>query len=389
MMNKQTNPSNKSIKICFVALTAYPLLVGKNADNIIGPDVHQVILAKELIKHDFKITFITYGEGGASAEYINGMEILKIHEDVCRLRVLNIVSKVFHIWNAMRKAKALIYFHHGGAAGVGSLFCRLMKRKFICHIGSDALVNKNLITSKIKEFGRSKFSLGTFGYWLDIKFADAIIVQNEYQMEMLKKNFGKDGVLIKKPFPLTNRGMPEKAKPPIVLWVGAMAEVKQPELFMKLAEAIPEARFQMIGGHSGNPELYGKINESSKRISNFEHLGVVPFDEINEYFGRASILVNTSMFEAYPPYAAMQAWMNYTPVVSLGDNSDEIICRYNMGFHSKTFDQLVEDVKTLLKNETLRKEMGVSGRRYVELEHDFTHIVGEYIKLFNHIGGFR
>jgi glycosyltransferase involved in cell wall biosynthesis len=120
--------------------------------------------------------------------------------------------------------------------------------------------------------------------------------------------------------------MPEKATPPIVLWVGAMAEVKQPELFVKLAEAIPEARFQMIGGHSGNQELYDKIKETSKRISNFEFLGVIPFDKINEYFSRASISVNTSMFEAYPPYAAMQAWMNHTPVVSLGDNSDEIIC---------------------------------------------------------------
>ena len=390
-MNK-TKQTGEKIKICFVAMGAYPLLSGKNPKNVIGPDVHQVILAKELIKHDFKITFITYDEGGSPVEYINGIEIIKIHEDAYRFRMLNIVLKVFRIWNAMRKAKALIYFHHGSAAGVVSLFCRLMKRKAVCHIGSDALVNKNLITSKIKEFSRSIFSLGTFGYWLDIKFADIIIVQNNYQREMLKKNFGKDGALIKKPFTLTKRGMPEKANPPIVLWVGSMAEVKQPELFVRLAEAIPKARFQMIGGHSNQElykELYNKIKESSKRISNFEYLGVIPFDEINKYFSRASILVNTSMFEAYPPYAAMQAWMNYTPVVSLGDNSDEIISGYNMGFHSKTFEQLVEDVKTLLNNEALREELGVNGRKYVEREHDITHIVREYIELLNRIGEFR
>lgn len=387
MMNKQTNQTNKSTKICFLALGAYPLLAGKNADNIIGPDVHQVILAKELIKHDFKITFITYSEEGASVEYINDMEIIKIHEDVSRLRVLCIVLKVFRIWNAMRKANARIYVQHG-ATGVVAFFCRLMKKKCVYRIGSDAAVNRKLITRKIKEFNQSKFSLGTFGNWLEIKIDDVIIVQNEYQREMLKKNYGKDGVLIKKPFPLTKREIPEKTKPPIVLWVGAMAEVKQPELFVKLAEAIPEARFQMIGGHSGNPELYDKIKESSKRISNFEYLGVIPFDEINEYFSRASILVNTSMFEAYPPYAAMQAWMNYSSVVSLGDNFDEVICRYNMGFHSKTFDQLVKDVRTLLNNEALREEMGANGRKYVEREHNITQIVEEYIELFNGIGEF-
>lgn len=383
MINEQTNQCNKSRKICFVAPGAYPLLAGTNADNIIGPDVHQVILAKELIKHDFKITFITYGEGGASVEYINGMDIIKIHEDAYRLRIVNIVLKVFRIWNAMRKANASIYVNAGGISGPVSLFCRVMKKKFVYGILSNALVNRELITRKIREFNRSKISIGTFGNWLDIKLADAIIVQNKYQETMLKKNFRKDGVLIKMPFPLTEGGMPEKANPRIVLWVGAMAEVKQPELFVKLAEAIPETKFQVIGGHSGNQELYSRMKESSKRISNLEYLGVViPFDKINEYFSRASILVNTSMFEGFP-YAFIQAWMHYIPVVSLNADPDELLCKNRLGFHSKMFDQLIEDVKSLLRDEELREEMGMNGREYVEREHDTTQIIGEYIKLFD------
>ncbi|CAD6491636.1 MAG: Glycosyl transferases group 1 [Candidatus Argoarchaeum ethanivorans] len=380
MMSKQTN---QSIKICFVALTAYPLLSGGNNRNVIGPDVHQVILAKELIKHDFKITFITYNEGGEPVEYINGMEIIKIHEDAYRLRILYIVSKVFRIWNAMRKANAHIYIHTGGVTT--SLFCRLTRKKFVCDIASDALVNRDLVTKRIRGFSQSKFSFGTFGNWLDIKLADSLIVQNKYQETMLNKNFGKDSFLIKMPFPLIEQGTPEKANPPIVLWVGAMAEVKQPELFVRLAEAIPEARFQMIGGHSGNQEFYDRIKEKSKRIPNFEFLGVIPFNDVDEYFSRASILVNTSMFEGFP-HAFIQAWMHYIPIVSLHSDPDEIICRHNMGFHSKTFQQLVEDVKTLLKNKALGEEMGVNGRKYVEREHDIKKIIEKYIELFNSIG---
>jgi glycosyltransferase involved in cell wall biosynthesis len=372
-------------KICFVALGAYPLLAGKDPKNVIGPDVHQVILAKELMKNNFKIAFITYNEGGKPVEFIDGIEIVNIHENTCDLRILDIILKVFRRWNAMKKAKAHIYFHHGDGGGVVSLFCRMKKKKFVYHIGSDGLVNKELITRKIRGFSRSKLSLSFLTNWLDIKLADAVIVQNEYQNQLLKKN-GGFGVLIKKPFPLIERGMPYKTKPPIVLWVGAMAEVKQPELFVKLAETIPEARFQMIGGHSGNQELYDWINYCSKKVSNFQYLDVIPFNEINEYFKQASILVNTSMFEAYPPYAAMQAWMNYTPVVSLGDNSDEIMRRYNMGFHSNTFDQMVRDIKILLRNEGLRNEMGVNGREYIEREHNFMKIIREYIELFDRIG---
>ena len=389
MMNqtKRTDP----IKICFVApgLTViYSLLSGKNPKTMGGPDVHIFLLTKELIKHNFKISIIVHDEGGMPIEYIDGIEIIKINKDAYCLKILNIVLELFRIWNAMRKTNAHIYIQRGSVPGAVSPFCRLTRKKFVFCIASDSLVNRELI-KKVKEFNRSIFSsLSAICNWLDIKLADVIIVQNEYQKKMLKKNFGKDGILIKKPFPLTERGIPEKAKPPIVLWAGAMAEVKQPELFLKLAESMSEAKFQIIGGPSGDEELYNRIKERSKRISNSEFLGVIPFDKINKYFSRALILVNTSMFEAYPPHAFLQAWMNYTPVVSLHDNSDELICNYNMGFHSKTFEQMVKDVKILLKDEKLREEMGENGRKYVEREHDLTTIVREYIKLFDRIGEF-
>ncbi|GAI38129.1 unnamed protein product, partial [marine sediment metagenome] len=199
----------------------------------------------------------------------------------------------------------------------------------------------------------------------------------------LKENFSKDSVLIKHHFPLTEKGMPEKAKPPIILRVGSMSNTKNPALFLKLAEAMPEATFQMIGGMGDDQVLYDRIRESAQRIPNLEFLGVVPFSEINQYFKQAAILVNTSKGEAYPPYAFVQAWMNYAPVVTLNCNpdADEIICEGKLGFHSKTFNQLVDDVKILLENEQLRQEMGENGRRYAEENHDITRIVKQHIEV--------
>ena len=390
---KKIKQAGKTVRICFVG-SAYSssLLAEKAPVNVVGPDVFQVILAKELIKHGFKVAIITYdeGRGGAPVERINGIDVVKIRRDNYRISKIDAILNILRTWDAMKKAKANIYLQRGGITGFFSPFCKLMNKKYVRLIASDALVNRELIDRNIKEFNLSKHSIGTFGYWLDLKLADAVIVQNEYQREMLNKNFGEECVLIKKPVPLTEWGMPEKANPPIVLWVGSMADVKQPESFVKLAEAIPEGRFQMIGGCSpDNQELYNGIKEKSKRIPNFEFLGVIPFHKVNEYFSRASILVNTSLFEAYPPYAFIQAWMNYTPVVSLRDNSDEIIRRYKLGFHSKTFNQLVEDAKTLLRREQLREKMGRNGRQYVEKEHDIKNIIGKYIELFDRMVNFR
>jgi glycosyltransferase involved in cell wall biosynthesis len=232
------------------------------------------------------------------------------------------------------------------------------------------------------------FGIDAWGNWLDIKLADAIVVQSEFQKRMLKQNFGKDSTVIKMPFPLTPRGVPEKSEPPVVLWVGAMAEVKQPELLVKLAEAIPEAKFQMVGGPSANRELYDQIGASASTISNLELAGFVPFDKVNDYFSRASILVNTSMFEGFP-YAFIQAWMCYTPVVSLNSDPDEIICQHRLGFHSRAFPQLTQDVRRLLADEPLRQEMGENGRQYVEKNHDIDRIVTEHIEVISRLGEYR
>ena len=73
------------------------------------------------------------------------------------------------------------------------------------------------------------------------------------------------------------------------------------------------------------------------------------------------------------------------PVVSLHSDPDEIIGKYKLGFHSKTFQQLTEDVRTLLKDKQLREEMGRNGRKYVEKEHDITKVVPRYLEVFNRL----
>ena len=69
MMNndKQAKQTDETIKICIVAVSAYSLLAGKNPKVVVGSDVHPVLLAKELMKHNFEVTFITHDEGGGGA----------------------------------------------------------------------------------------------------------------------------------------------------------------------------------------------------------------------------------------------------------------------------------------------------------------------------------
>jgi glycosyltransferase involved in cell wall biosynthesis len=260
---------------------------------------------------------------------------------------------------------------------IATFFCILKRRKIVYSIASEKNVDDTYIKEeKFRDKCLYKFAIGN---------ADCIIAQSKRQQELLKKNFNRDSILIKSVVFLPE-GRAKKDAQPTVLWVGTMKkEVKKPDIFLKLAKAIPNAKFQMIGGPLlGEQQYYEKIRESASKISNLEFVGFVPYREVDGHFENAWIFVNTSPMEGFPN-TFMQAWARYAPVVSLNVDPDEIICKNKLGFHSRTFEQMVEDVKLLLEDETLREEMGMNGRSYVEREHDVKVIVKEYEKLFSNL----
>lgn len=370
-------------KICFLAPTAYSLLKNKkeNIKNVIGPDIDQITLANKLNKKGYKITIITHNEGGPSEELINDIRIIKIYSPTSEI---NLFSKIIYLWNAFKKSDSDIYFHYGDSLGIISIFAYLMGKRSIYKIASDVLLDRSLIVNKIKEFKRSKFNSRVLGNWIDIKLSSVICLQNQYQSKMLKKGYNKNGKIIKSHMEINDVDLDKKSDIPIVLWVGSMAEVKQPWLVIELAKMMPSVKFQMIGGYQGDPTLYNNMKKQSEELENFEFLGVVPFDEINYYFNKAWILVNTSMFEGFPN-SFLQAWMNYMPVVSINANPDDLITNYKLGFYSRNLKHLKEDLSILLNNKDLIKEMGINGRQYVEKEHDIKNIIQKYIKLFESI----
>jgi glycosyltransferase involved in cell wall biosynthesis len=360
------------MKICFLSLSSYPILTNKNLGYAGGAEVQQVLLGRELVTRGYQVCFVTYGHGQDQIESIDGIEVIKTYERE-KAHQISITLKYASIWSSLKKADADIYFHSSGATGVLPLFCRLNKKKHVYRIPSDAVVLSKSIS------GSYDF-IGKIADIIEIKSADIIVAQSNFQKRILKERFGVESVLIKNGLPL-HYVNPEKPNPPVVLWVGSISYQKRPDLFVKLAKSIPNAYFEMVGGKTKDWQLYEKIKREEKTLSNFRFHGFVPYHEIDKYFRRASIFVSTSSIEGFPN-TFLQAWANYTPVVSLNVNPDGIIRKYKLGFCSKTFTHLILDVTKLLECEELRKKMGENGRRYVEKEHDIKMITEQYISLF-------
>lgn len=367
-------------KICFVSLGAYAQLANKNMNLVGGAELQQVLLARKLNEANFDVSFIVFDFGQESPGVVDGIKTFTAfrNDEPKGIRY----SKIRLLWCALNQANADLYQIRGGFSFVGMMafYCFLKRRKLVYSIAIDSDID----ISQAESVRFYDYRLIKFG----IKLANAIIAQTEYQRNLLKSKFNRDGLLIKNMYPLPPE-KPEKEKPPILLWVATIRERKQPEMFLDLARAIPEARFQMIGGPAPeNPQYSGEIKRAAIVIPNLDFVGFVPYHKVEQYFDRASIFVNTSAPDSEGfPNTFLQAWARYTPVVSLNCDPDEIICEKRLGFHSGTFEQAVNDVKLLLKNEKMRSEIGANGRKYVEEEHDIEKIISRYIGLFEQLTG--
>ncbi|MBE3090472.1 MAG: hypothetical protein IMZ45_05500, partial [Actinobacteria bacterium] len=164
--------ADQKIKICFVSLNSYHLLIEKNSSYAGGAEVQQIILAKELKKRGYKISFITYGENNNNAQRnkINGFNILPAY-NINQVNNLSFLRKILCIWRKMKEADADIYYHRTGSPGITTLFCLLNKKKIVTHIASDAYVtgenimNNNIILCRLNKISN----------WIDIKFSDMVI----------------------------------------------------------------------------------------------------------------------------------------------------------------------------------------------------------------------
>ena len=361
-------------KICFVCQGGYPLIsTNKNLKYVGGAELMQLLIGKEIVKKGFDTSFITYDEEGEKKPDFEKIKIIKTSP---YKKNINFFNKIRFLWKALKDANSEIYIQAGGVLAIVAIFCYIKRRKYIKWIASD----KNVILEGLDK--KTPFFL-KIAHYIDIKLAKLVIAQNDFQEQIIRNKFNKECIKIKNPIDIPKDiiDFKEKNEKKNVLWVGTLRSIKQPKLYLKLARMMPKYNFKIIGGKADTePELYYKICEEVKDIPNVEFLGFIPYDKMHEYYKKSTVLVNTSEAEGFPNIF-LEAWINYIPVVSLNVDPDEVICNNKLGFHSKTFKQMISDLDLILNDYNLRKDMGMNARKYVEENHDLRKIADQFEKL--------
>ena len=301
--------------VCFVAPQAWPVLSRDPRIEVVGgAEVQQAILARLFAANGYRVSMIALDYGQPSVASVDGVTAYKAFAPRAGAPLLRFLHpRMTSMWRALRNADADIYYCRSASIWLWlvTAFCRRRGRRSIYAGASD------------KDFvpdigGQMRYARDRWLYRRGLAAVDRIVAQNETQRASCRAIHGREAVVIPSCYqPPENKDSSKIADR--VLWVGMLHENKRPELFLELAARLPQRRFVMIGGpREGSRAFFERIRARAEALPNLELTGFLPLAQVEPWFDRARVLVNTSTYEGMPN-TFLQAWARGVPTVATVD----------------------------------------------------------------------
>jgi glycosyltransferase involved in cell wall biosynthesis len=353
--------------LCFVAPRAWPVLSGDPAIPMVGgAEVQQSLLARLFAAHGHRVSMICLDYGQPQRARVDGVEVVKF----CRMKAGLPVLRFLHprltsMWRALRAVNADIYYCRAASMWVGVLaeFCRRNGRRSI-YAGAS---NKDFVPDVGGQLAHAR---DRWLYRRGIARVDGIVAQNEEQRASLRATHGRDAVVIPSYYEFSRSASSEVRDR--ILWVGMVHENKRPQLFLELAARLPHLRFVLVGGpRPGAQAFYDHIRTKAQSLNNLEMTGFLPLAQVEPWFDRARVLVNTSIYEGMPN-TFLQAWARGVPTVATVE-VDAAVHRA-----VSDMDSLAREVQKAFTDPA----MGERCREHFERNHSSSHVLARYEQVF-------
>ena len=334
--------------ICFVGLENLPVLAPEyGAKGAGGAQVQQTLLAKALVRRGYRVSMVVADYGQPDGAQWSGITTFKAFRHDAGLPVIRFISPRWtSTWAAMKRADADLYYVScaGMLIGQVSLFARRHGRKCIFRVASDSDCDPRSVL--IRHWRDKKL------YAFGLQRADAVLAQTEKQQQALLANYGRSSLIARSLADLHGSELTFDQRDIDVLWVSNLQPLKRPDRLIALARALPHRRFHMVGGPmNAHAEFYAAVQRQCADVPNLTFHGKVSYHDINAYFERARLLVNTSDIEGFPN-TYLQAWAHGAPVVAFHDPNGEIASQ-RLGIAAKNDAELQSGVEELLSDESL------------------------------------
>ncbi|NLO39206.1 MAG: glycosyltransferase family 4 protein [Ruminiclostridium sp.] len=374
------------IRVCFISLLAYPLFNPNTSGNVIGgAEINMVLLAKKLAEDPgYEISFLVDDYHQQDIEYYQNIRVIKYkgtgyHEH-------SGLSRKMQLYSQLLVLNADVYVYTTANSFLGKLVFlqkKLRHKKVIFRLSSD----RNLDLQWYEKTYGSRF-VRLYQYGLN--HVSHIVCQTIKQNEQLKNRFGRLGKVIPNGFPI--RQNIDTSHKKYILWVSRCLPLKQPHLFLDLAQRLPEESFVMImpQNESGNSEidreiqrLTQEVKERAGGLQNVTLLDYVPYERIQAYFDRARVFVCTSQLEGFPN-TFIQACLGGTAILSFYIDPDGVLQKNNLGILcGDDMDAAVGFIRQM--DEDSLKAYREKTLKYVSTYHSIDNSVRLYKELIDQI----
>ncbi|CAN5786075.1 glycosyltransferase family 4 protein [soil metagenome] len=369
-------------KVCFVGLENLPVLSREyNQHNIGGEQVQHTLLARAMLKRGYSVSMVVADYGQTDGQSIDGVTVHSAYALDEGIPVLRFVHpRLTGLWSALKRADADIYYVScaGMQVGVVALFAKLHGKKVVFRIAHDTDCDpENLLIrlwrdKKIYEYG--------------LRRVDAVLAQSIQQMQALRSNYGLPSRIATMLVEPHQRELGFIERDVDVLWVNNLRPFKRPDLALELARRMPHLKFHMIGGPQGGHEaMYEQIRNEAAAIPNLVFHGRVPYHDVNDFYERAKVFVNTSDSEGFPN-SYLQAWRRGTPLVAFFD-PDSVIQRNRLGANPASMQDMVKSVHSLTASREEWERVSAQCRRFMDDNYGDDKVLEPYLEVMKAVPG--
>ena len=373
--------STRPIKVCFISPLGYGLYRPESEQPFGGAEVQFFLLSQELAADPaFQVSVLTTVREAPGAEQHAGVTLIKRvgrgRLAAAANRGLRGYAEAFaEMHRTLQAIDADVYLHAGAGVEVGAyaLICRLLRRRFVFVVASSA--------DLAKERGLVQGPLRWL-YPLGLRLAHALVCRTDEQLTALRDQYARQGMVIRTGHALPTQDAAMLVAKSTILWVGRMHPLKQPELFLDLAERLPKERFVMVVSRDEtHTKLLQGIRNRAGRLPNLSLLEDVPWNQIARFFEEAKLFVNTSTYEGFPN-TFVQAALHGVPILSWTVGPDKVLTQRRIGLCAGgSFERLAAALESLCADGPWRVELGRQAIAYAREHHDLRRAADEFKSL--------
>ena len=370
---KSSTPS-----VCFVGLKNIPVLIPEyNNHGIGGEEVQQTLLAKSLTNRGYKVSMVCADYGQKNESTHDNITVYNAFKFTAGFPVVRYFYPRFTgLWKAISNADADIYYVSCANMIVGlvALYAKYKNKKVIFKVASDSDCDPKTLLIK---------------YWRDKKLYEygltnthKIFVQHDEQKRNLFKNYQLKSQVINMLVEPCQNNYNYEERDITVLWVNNIRGLKRPELFLALTQKIPGTTVHMIGGEvSGHEGLYKETENASSKIDNVTFHGRVPYHEVNKFYEKAKVFVNTSDIEGFPN-SYLQSWVRGVPVIAFFDPGG-LIKKEGLGVIVENIDEMAEAIKLYSNDITVWENASLRCKKFMDENFNEDEILNPLLNALN------